>query len=127
MTKDEIAKKWGLYMPSSNTRNAMQEYADQETERLKAELVKTIETAKATSVTQRQHIERLQNELTELKERHKRYAIDFANFIALKGYTLIQKNISENGATFFIDKKSIGVNSIELYEQYYKQKFESND
>ena len=38
MTKDEIAKKWGLYMPSSNTRNAMQEYADQETERLKAEL-----------------------------------------------------------------------------------------
>ena len=38
MTKDEIAKKRGLYMPSSNTRNAMQEYADQETERLKAEL-----------------------------------------------------------------------------------------
>ena len=102
MTIDEIAKKWCLYMPSSNTRNAMQEYADQETERLKAEL-------------------------NELKERHKRYAIDFANFIALKGYTLIQKNISENGATFFIDKKSIGVNSIELYEQYYKQKFESND
>ena len=49
----------------------LRKYADQETERLKAELVKTIETAKATSVTQRQHIERLQNELNKLKEKHK--------------------------------------------------------
>ena len=123
MSLEEIAKKWGLYMPSSNTRNAMQEFADQETERLKDELyVKSKMLDNANNM-----MDYLQKQLNELKERHKRDVIDFADFICLSGYTLMQKNISENGATFFIDKKSIGVNSIELYEQYYKQKFESND
>ena len=110
MTIDEIAKKWCLYMPSSNTRNAMQEYADQETERLKAELVKTIETAKATSVTQRQHIERLQNELNELKEKHKS---DVINAIASCLYEAGDDDLEQ----VFHYKKA---------EQYYKQKFELN-
>ena len=73
MSLEEIAKKWGLYMPSSNTRNAMQEYADQQTTEKNSE------------------IERLKAELNELKEKHKRDAIDFADFICLSGYTLMQK------------------------------------
>lgn len=82
--------------------NLLKEYADQQTESLKAEL-------------------------SELKERHKRDVMDFGDFIALKGYTLIQKNNSENGAMFFFNKASIGVSTYEVYQQYYKQKFESND
>ena len=59
-------------IPLFRVKELLAKYADQQTSELKAELFKATETAKITSVTQRQHIERLQNELNELKERHKR-------------------------------------------------------
>lgn len=53
-------------------------------------------------------------------------AIYFANWIVKKGYKLNQMNVSNNGGMWFLTEKSIGVNSIELYNQYIKELNEEN-
>ena len=122
MTKEEIFKNKFEYVVLPNREDVldcMQEYADQETERLKAELVKTIETAKATSVTQRQHIERLQNELNELKERHKKDSVDFAEWITISGYYQLRR---QEWTINILGEENKIYTSEQLYELY-KQKF----
>ncbi len=143
MTREEILSKQTItnfsgveFVKPHNALIAMQEYADQETQRLKAELaykdkeieishnenrrmerhfLETVTVINSLRELQTEDLKQLQSELTELKEKHKRDVVGFAEYIS----GLCISNYKSGGSWYLNGGKIVTTDK--LLEQYYNE------
>ena len=143
MTKEKILSKQTItnysgveFVKPHNALMAMQEYADQETQRLKAELaykdkeieishnenrrmerhfLETVTVINSLRELQTEDLKQLQSELTELKEKHKEDVVGFAEYIS----GLCISNYKSGGSWYLNGGKIVTTDK--LLEQYYNE------
>ncbi len=64
---------------------------------------------------------------TQCQEDLSNDSVDFADWIVKKGYKLNQMNYSNNGGMWFLNEKSIGATTCELYNQFKKENKQGNE
>ena len=147
MRKEEILSKQTItnysgveFVKPHNALMAMQEYADQETQRLKAELaekdkeieishnenrrmerhfLETVTVINSLRELQTEDLKQLQSELTELKEKHKEDVVGFAEWI-LKQSDLQNLKMYEDSFVIFKQGSAFGktLTSAELVDHH---------